>query len=76
MDTEAFKKDIKPRLAAAIEAQGGIDRVRQVHSSWPGIVDFIAGWVVRDLGRPASLEEMRRIYDLVRLAINSDSATS
>jgi hypothetical protein len=42
----------------------------------PGIIDFIAGWVVRDLGRPISHEEIRRVYDLVRLAIDTKSATS
>ena len=43
MDTVAFKQAVKPHLEAAIEANGGLDRIRKLYSAMPGIVDFIAG---------------------------------
>ena len=91
MDTVAFKLAVKPHLEAAIEANGGLDRIRKLYSAMPGIIDFIAGWTARalwdDEGTPScyrfeeheprlTLEEIRRIYDLVRLAIDTESTTS
>jgi len=87
MDADQFKKEVKPCIDVAINANGGIDRVREVHRSMPSIIDFISGWVAGSL-RPAqaerlftphlrySQEELRRIYDLVRLRIEAESSTS
>jgi hypothetical protein len=87
MDVEAFKKEVRPCIEVAINANGGIDKVREMFRSMPSMVDFIAGWVAGSL-RPVqadramtphqryTLEETRRIYDLVRLRIYSESSTS
>jgi hypothetical protein len=87
MDTEAFKKEVKPHLDSAIADNGGIEQVYKMHSLMPAIVDFIAGWTAKSVQtgrrsfmqtttRDLSQEEIRRIYDLVRLRIDTGSATS
>jgi hypothetical protein len=85
-ESAAFKTEVKPRLESAIDANGGIDRVRRVYGMMNSLVDFIAGWVCglvlverqRFNGLHACLshEETRRIYDLVRLRLESASSTS
>lgn len=87
MDTEAFKKEVKGHLVAAIEDNGGIDHLRKTHGLMPAIVDFIAGWTAKSVQtgrrsftqsttRDLNQEEIRRIYDLVRLQLDTGSATS
>jgi len=96
MDSEAFKKEIKPHIDSAIEANGGIERVRKIQGLMTSIIDFIAGWVAGSVlatrrSKAAQLvaaahgtvmkndlshEEVRRIYDLVRLVLTTESLTS
>jgi hypothetical protein len=87
MDVESFKKEVRPCIEVAINSNGGIDNIREMYRAMPSIIDFIAGWVAGSLrpvqvdraGTPHTrytLEETRRIYDLVRLRIDSGSSTS
>ena len=83
MDTEALKKEVRPHLEAAIEANGGIERVRKIYGMMTGVIDFVAGWtaariVQSRLSHENKLthEEIRRVYDLVRLRLDSESSTS
>ncbi len=87
MDVEKFKAAVRPCLEAVIMANGGIDRVREIYRAMPSFVDFIAGWIA-GLMRPLSFadcatahlrysqEELRRLYDLVRLRLDTESSTS
>ena len=87
MDVENFKREVRPCIEVAIRANGGIDRIREMQRAMPAIIDFIAGWVAGSL-RPVrgdhmlvehqhyNQEELRRIYDLVRLRIEAESSTS
>lgn len=91
MNNEIFKKVIKLYVDDAIEDLGGIDKVRAQHEQW-SMVSFIAGYVVASVNRedndaaiwrdPVTVfdklnqEEIRRVFDFVRLRLESDSATS
>lgn len=82
-ETKAFKQLIGGMISTAVEEMGGIAAVRDRYKLMPGQVDFIAGWVVHSLWchrqaalerrRTANQEETRRIYDLVRLRLESES---
>ena len=82
-ETKAFKKMIGGMIDLAVSEMGGITAVRDRYKLMPGQVDFIAGWVVNSLWchrqaalerpRLADQEETRRIYDLVRLRLESES---
>ena len=87
MDSEtstSFKAEVRPWLESAIERNGGIERVRKIYGLMSGATDFIAGWTAGMVTRERRLtgrsdlshEEIRRIYDLVRLRIDSESSTS
>ncbi len=75
-DSEAFKLEVKPKLQLAVIGQGGLKKVRWIYGEMPSILDFVVGWIVRDFERPISPEEVRRIYDIVRLELDTQSSTS
>jgi hypothetical protein len=86
MDVEKFKSQVRPVLEAVIAGNGGIDHVREIHRAMPSFVDFLAGWVAGAM-RPFTMndltnhnrysqEELRRLYDLVRLRLDTESSTS
>ncbi len=82
-ETKAFKRLIGSMIDLAISEMGGITTVRERYKLMPGQVDFISGWIVcrlwlhrqAELREPrlANQEETRRIYDLVRLRLESES---
>lgn len=87
MDTEQLKAEVAPHLDEAINDNGGIERVRKIYGMMPATIDFIAGWTCHGVLAarrkqpdrwPPGLthEEIRRIYDLVRLALDTGSSTS
>lgn len=89
MDTAqstSFKGLINPMIDLAVRELGGLISVRDTYKQMPAMLDMIAGWVIRDLWlhrqaalqepRTANLEEKRRIYDLVRLKLDTESSTS
>lgn len=81
-----FKKTINREIDFAIVEHGGMAHVHEMYALMPGLIDYLAGWVTRSywIQRQASLlkrvrpslEETRRIYDLVRLKLDTGSATS
>lgn len=80
-EVTAFKKSVGVQLDIALLDNGGVKRVCEMHRLMPGMIDFIAGWVGARLagkgGRAQlSQEEIRRLYDLVRLRIESESTSS
>lgn len=85
-ETTEFKKLIGGMIDTAVAEMGGIAKARQAYEQMPSVKDFIAGWVVRDLWihrqaalhprRMANTEETRRILDLVRLRLDTESSTS
>lgn len=85
-ESTAFKKLIAPMVDGAIEDNGGIEAVRKVHAMMPSLTDFLAGWVARTYWgafpaagineRKLTQEQVRRIYDLVRLRLDTESLTS
>lgn len=85
-ETKAFKKLIGGMIDLAIAEMGGIAKARQAYEQMPSVKDFIAGWVARDLWlhrqaglearRMANVEETRRILDLVRLRLETESSSA
>lgn len=86
-ESTRFKAEIAPHLETAIEANGGVERVRKIYGMMNSVIDFLAGWTSGAvLGARHALdranvkqlthEETRRIYDLVRLRLESASTTS
>lgn len=81
-----FKKTINREIDFAIAEHGGMVHVHEMYTLMPGLIDYLAGWVTRSywIQRQASLlkrvrpslEETRRIYDLVRLKLDTGSSTS
>ena len=88
MDSDRFKRLVAPYLTASIDRMGGIDRVRVLSRELPEqTIYFVAGvtYGLIDTGtvnetRPHfgldSHEEMRRLLDLVRLRLETESSTS
>jgi hypothetical protein len=88
MDSDRFKRLVAPYLTASIDRMGGIDRVRMLSRELPEqTIYFVAGvtFGLIDTGtvneaRPHfgldSHEEMRRLLDLVRLRLETESSTS
>jgi hypothetical protein len=74
-ESTAFKALVKPELDWAIEQNGGIDRCREMYRDIPAMLYFFAGIVFGQLA-PLTQEEVRRVLDLVRLRLESGSATS
>jgi hypothetical protein len=82
MDSDHFKRIAAPYLTAAIDRMGGIDRVRELSRDLPEqTIYFVAGvtyGLAANDARPRfdSHEEMRRLLDLVRLRIETESTSS
>jgi hypothetical protein len=92
MRTEDFKKFLRSWTSEAIKANGGIEAVREMHRSMDMVrflTGWVCGrvyaympecrrnWedtVSRD--QNYTLEEVRRVADYVRLAIETESTTS
>ena len=74
-ESTQFKALIKPELDRAIELNGGLDRCREMYRDIPAMLYFFAGAVYGRLA-PLTQEEVRRLLDLVRLRLESGSATS
>lgn len=73
--SKQFKDLVKPQLDRAVELHGGIDKCRELYRDIPAMLYFLAGVVFGALA-PLNQEEVRRLLDLVRLRLESDSATS
>ncbi len=86
MTDEEFKRQIESLIKVAIDENGGIMAIRRAHGAHPGMHDFLVGWVAHALWcyrqaacvepRTATFVERRRIHDLVRLKLDTDSVTS
>lgn len=92
MNNELFKKFLAPFVENAVRDIGGLDKVREMHtqmSMTSFISGWVCGTVIgvrcihswRDpstVGEITSLtqEEIRRIFDFVRLRLESESTTS
>lgn len=91
MDSDRFKRLVAPCLAAAIDRMGGIERVRVLSRELPEqTIYFVAGVTYGLIGtgmpndaRPRfgldgldSHEAMRRLLDLVRLRLETESTSS
>ncbi len=82
MDSEAFKREVMPHLDRAIADNGGAKYVRDIFRLMPKFADFLSGWVAcrictaRGQVIPFGVGELRRIHDLVRLRLESESSTS
>lgn len=83
--TREFKILINGFINLAIEDNGGTAYVDKAYAMMPSILDFMAGWVACRytlwlqaslMNRRATQEELRRMYDLVRLRLDTGSATS
>jgi hypothetical protein len=88
MDSDRFKRLVAPYLTASIDRMGGIERVRDLSRGLPEqTIYFVAGATyglidtvtINEAGPRFSLdshEEMRRLLDLVRLRLETESSTS
>lgn len=82
MDTEKFKKRAREWILDAIQANGGLEEMRSMHRMVPSFTEaLLVGWTCgrwsqSDHPERFTLEEMRRLHDLVHLMFDSGSATS
>lgn len=75
-ESTRFKALVKPHLDRAVDLQGGIETVRQMYKSLGEPIAYFLGGIIYGALAPLNAEEVRRILDLVRLRLESDSATS
>jgi hypothetical protein len=82
MDSDRFKRLVAPYLTASIDRMGGVDRVRELSRDLPEqTIYFVAGVTYGLATNDArfgldSHEEMRRLLDLVRLHLQTESTSS
>lgn len=87
MDSDHFKRFVAPYLTTSIDRMGGIDHVRELSRELPEqTIYFVAGvtyglingsWRDKRGGSDMfSHEEMRRLLDLVRLRLETESTSS
>jgi hypothetical protein len=83
MDSDLFKRVVASYLTESIDRMGGIDRVRELSRELPEqTIYFVAGvtYGLIDGGAESfgldAHEEMRRLLDLVRLRLETESASS
>lgn len=89
IDVTTLKREVGQLIDMAIADNGGAARVRAAFKLMPSMLDYLAGWVMARYALRvdgATLDRwtasgpdqwiVRRVYDLVRLRLETESSTS
>lgn len=82
VDTGVFKEMARVWINDAIDKNGGIDIIREQFRTLPSTIEtFLVGWAQgawnhADHPQKFSVEETRRMHDLVHLIFETGSTTS
>lgn len=82
MDTAVFKEMARVWIDDAITKNGGMKALKEVYQALPSTVEsFLVGWACgawsrADHPQTFTVEEVRRMYDLIHLMFETGSTTS